>query len=78
MPPPEPRSSTVSPSVQLGDGGRVAAAERGELRGVGQRRPVVVAIERDAEQPRASEVVAIAGAHRAADSACGGRCAAAA
>ena len=29
MPPPEPRSSTVSPGVQLGHRGRVAAAERG-------------------------------------------------
>ena len=32
MPPPEPRSSTVSPSLSSRERGRIAAAERGEQR----------------------------------------------
>ena len=50
MPPPEPRSSTVSPVVQVGHRGRVAAAERGEQRGVGQLVALAVGVEAGAEE----------------------------
>ena len=33
MPPPEPRSSTISPGLKRGQRGRIAAAERGQERG---------------------------------------------
>ena len=49
MPPPEPRSSTVSPVVQLGDRGRVAAAERREHGGVGQLTALLGGVQRGAE-----------------------------
>ena len=45
-PAPEPRSSTVSPCVQVGDRGRDAAAERGERR----RRRALVALARPVQR----------------------------
>ena len=42
MPPPEPRSSTVSPEVQVGDGDGIAASDAGQRRGVGHTAEVVV------------------------------------
>lgn len=48
MPPPEPRSSTLA-LVQLGDGGRVAAPERGEPGGVRQLAALGPRVEAGAE-----------------------------
>ena len=50
MPPPEPRSRTVSPSCSVGDRGRVAAAEAGQLGGLGQGVAVVGVVEAGAEE----------------------------
>ena len=49
MPPPEPRSSTVSPVAQLGDRGRVATAERGHRGGVGKLVAARLVVEAGAE-----------------------------
>ena len=46
MPPPEPRSSTVSPSLNLRDRGRVAASERRQHSVFGQFAPLLGVVER--------------------------------
>ncbi len=57
MPPPEPRSSTVSPSLQVGDRDRVAAAERGERRRLGQLAALLGVVQRLAELGRVALAV---------------------
>ena len=58
IPPPEPRSSTVSPSCEVGDRSGVAAAEARRDRVGGQRRAVGVGVEVAAEGAVASAVAA--------------------